>query len=85
MMRTLKNVKSVKDNPNGVLESNVDPNKDENIPQENTSEEIRSKHKSKGPKNHPISNFIGNMNECVVARRQSRLNEMDLACYTFQL
>ncbi|RVX10899.1 Retrovirus-related Pol polyprotein from transposon RE2 [Vitis vinifera] len=37
------------------------------------------------PKNHPISNAIGNVNEHVVTRRQSRLNEMGIVCYTSQL
>ena len=42
-------------------------------------------HRSRIPKNQPISNVIGNVNERVVTRRQSRLNEMGLVCYTFQL
>ncbi|KAL6333603.1 hypothetical protein AAG906_028788 [Vitis piasezkii] len=44
-----------------------------------------SKHRSRIPKNHPISNVVGNVNEHVVTRRQSRLNEMGLVCYTAQL
>ena len=71
-----------KDNPNDILEKDIDPNKDEIVPLDDTYEEMRSKHRSRVPKNHPISNIIGNINECVVTKRQSRLDEMSLVCYT---
>ena len=71
-----------KDNPNDILEKDIDPNKDEIVPLDDTYEEMRSKHRSRVPKNHPISNIIGNINERVVTKRQSRLDEMSLVCYT---
>ena len=74
-----------KDNPNDILERDMDPNKDDVVPLDDTFEEMRNKHRFRLPKNHPISNVIGNVNELVVTRRQSRLNEMDLICYTSQL
>ncbi|KAL6342170.1 hypothetical protein AAG906_004490 [Vitis piasezkii] len=55
------------------------------VPLDDTLEEIRKKHRSRLLKNHPISNVIGNVNECVVTRRQTRLSEMGLVCYTSQL
>ena len=58
---------------------------EEVVPLGNTPEEIINKHRSRVPKNHPISNVIGNVNEWVVTKRQSRLNEMGLVCYTSQL
>ena len=58
---------------------------DEVVPLGNTPEEIINKHRSRVPKNNPISNVIGNVNEWVVTKRQSRLNEMGLVCYTSQL
>ena len=76
LIKNPKNVESVKDNLNDILKSNVNPKKDENVSQEDTSEETRNKHKSKVPMNHLISNVISKMIECVVTRRQSRLNEM---------
>ena len=72
-----------KDNPNDILEKDIDPNKDEIVPLDDTYEEMRSKHRSRVPKNHPISNIIGNINERVVTKRQSRLDEMSLVCYTY--
>ena len=45
---------------------------------------MKNKHKSRVPKNHPISNII-NLDECVVTRRQLRLNETSIVCYTSQL
>ena len=57
---------TIEDNLNNMLESNVNPNKDETVPQEVNYEETRNKHKSRVPKNHPISNVIGNANERVV-------------------
>ena len=74
-----------KDNPNDIPKRDIDPNKDENVLLDVTSEEMRSKHRFRIPKNHPISNVIGNVNEHVVTRRQSRLNEMGIVCYTSQL
>ena len=74
-----------KDNPNDIPKRDIDPNKDENVPLDITYKETMSKHRSRIPKNHPISNVVGNVNEHVVTRRQSRLNEMGLVCYTAQL
>ena len=56
-------------NPNNIPQSEVDPNKDENISQEDNYEEMGNKHKSKVPKNYCISKVIGKVNERVVARR----------------
>ena len=39
------------------------------IPLYDTSEKIRNMHRSKLPKNHPIANVIGNVNERVVTMR----------------
>ena len=69
-------METIEDNPNNIPKNEIDPNKDENVSQEDTSEETRNKHKSKVPMNHLISNVISKMIECVVTRRQSRLNEM---------
>ncbi|KAL6339237.1 hypothetical protein AAG906_024388 [Vitis piasezkii] len=80
-----KDLEITKDNPNDILERDMDPNKDDIVPLDDTFEEMRNKHRFRLPKNHPISNVIGNVNELVVTRRQSRLNEMDLICYTSQL
>ena len=77
-----KDMEITKDNPNDILEKDIDPNKDEIVPLDDTYEEMRSKHRSRVPKNHPISNIIGNINERVVTKRQSRLDEMSLVCYT---
>ena len=75
----------MKDNLNDILERDINPNKDENVPLSDTFDETESKHRSKVLKNHPISNVIDNVNERVVTRIQSRLNEMDLVCYASQL
>ena len=80
-----KDLEITKENPNNIPERNINLNSDEFEPLDDTFEEIRSKHKSRIPKNHSISNVIGNVNEWVVTRRQSRLNEMSLICYTSQL
>ncbi|RVX21332.1 hypothetical protein CK203_002103 [Vitis vinifera] len=80
-----KDLEITKDNPNDILERDMDPNKDDIVPLDDTFEEMRKKHRFRLPKNHPISNVIGNVNELVVTRRQSRLNEMGLICYTSQL
>ena len=42
---------------------------DEVVPLGNTPEEIINKHRSRVPKNNPISNVIGNVNEWVVTKR----------------
>ncbi|RVW49111.1 hypothetical protein CK203_084454 [Vitis vinifera] len=65
----LKDLEITKDNPNDILERNIDPNNDEFVPLDETFEETRSKLRSKVPKNHPISNVIANVNERVVTRR----------------
>ena len=78
-------MKTIKDNPNDIPKKDINPNNDEVVPLGDTPKEIRDKHRSRIAKNHPISNDIGNMNELVVTRRQSRLNEMGLVCYTSQL
>ena len=75
-----ENMETIKKKPNNILESNVDPNEDENVPLEETSEETRNKYRFREPKNHPISNVIGNLNEHMVTRKQLRLNEMGLVC-----
>ena len=75
----------MKDNLNDILERDINPNKYENVPLNDTFDETGSKHRSKILKNHLISNVIDNVNEREVTRIQSRLNEMDLVCYTSQL
>ena len=78
-------METIGNNSNNIPKRDIDPNKDEIIPLDDTFEETRNKHRSRIPKNHLISKFIGNVNEQVVTRRQSRLNEICLVCYTFQL
>ena len=80
---TLKDVETIKENLNDIPKRDIDLNNDEFVPLDDTFEETRSKHRSRIPKNHPISNVIGNVNERVVTKRQSRLNEMGLVHYTF--
>ena len=80
-----KVLETTKDNPNDILKRDIDLNNDEVVPLDDTPKEIRDKHRSKIPKIYPISNVIGNVNEHVVTRRQSRLNEMGLVRYTSQL
>ena len=75
----------IKENLNDILERDTDPNTDEDVPLDDTLEKMRNKHRSRIPKNHQISNVIRNVNEQVVTRRQLRLNEMGLVCYTSQL
>ena len=53
-----------------------------NVPLDDIFEEMRNKHRSRVPKNHPISNVIGNINERVVTRRQWKLNGMGLVWHT---
>ncbi|KAJ9682774.1 hypothetical protein PVL29_018656 [Vitis rotundifolia] len=43
------------------------------------------KNKSRVPKNHPLSNVIGNYEDNLVTRRQSKLNEVSYVCYTSQI
>ena len=75
----------IKENLNDILERDIDPNMDEKVPLDDTLEKMRNKHRSRIPKNYQISNVIRNVNEQVVTRRQLRLNEMGLVCYTSQL
>ena len=37
------------------------------------------------PKNHPLINLIGNYEDNMVTRRQSKLNEISYVCYTSQI
>ena len=71
-----------KENSNNTLERDIDPNMDELVLLDDTPKEMKNKYRSRIPKNYLISNVIGNVNELVVARRQSRLNEMGFVCYT---
>ncbi|RVW69235.1 Retrovirus-related Pol polyprotein from transposon TNT 1-94 [Vitis vinifera] len=47
--------------------------------------EPSKKNKSRVPKNHPLSNVIGNYEDSMVIRRQSKLNEVSYVCYTSQI
>ena len=76
-----KDVETTIDNPNDIPKRDINPNMNDVVPLDDTSEETRNKHRSKVPNNHPISNVIGNVNERVFTRRQSRLDEMGLVCY----
>ena len=78
-------METTKDNPNDIPKRDIDPSIDEDVPLDDTPKKMRNKNRSRVPKNHLISNVIGNVNEQVVTRRQSRLNEMNLVFYTFQL
>ena len=66
----LKYLETIIETPNDILERDIDPKNDEIVPLDDTPEEIRDKYKSKKPKNYPISNFIGNVNEHVATRKQ---------------
>ena len=77
-----KDLETTNDNLNDIPERDINPNNDEVVPLDDTLEEIMDKHSSRMPNNNPISNVIGNVNEHVVTRRQSRLNKMGLVCYT---
>ena len=68
-----KDVEVTNDNPNNILERVINPNKDETVHLVDTYEEMRNKHRFITPKNHSISNVMGNVNEHVVRRRQSKL------------
>ena len=63
----------------------VNPNRDKKPFEVAKPSEVITRNKSIVPKNHLISNVIGNMNDFVVTRRQSRKNEMGFVCYTSQL
>ena len=71
-----------KENPNNTPEKDINPNMDEVVSLDDTHKETRNNYGPRIPKNHLISNVIGHVNELVVARWQSRLNEMGLVCYT---
>ena len=47
--------------------------------------EPSKKNKSRVPKNHPLSNVIGNYEDSMVTRRQSKLNKVSYVCYTSQI
>ena len=47
--------------------------------------EPSNKNKSRTPKNHPLSNVIGNYEDNMVTRRQSTLNEVSYVSYTSQV
>ena len=80
-----KDVETTKENPNDIPKRDIDPNIDEVVPPDDTIKEIKDKIKSRMPNNHLISNVMGNVNEKVVTRRQSRMNEMIFVCYASQL
>ena len=42
-----------------------------------------NRHKFIGPKNHPVLNIIGNMDDFMVTMRQSKQNEIGFFCYFF--
>ena len=64
-----KDLQTTKDNPTDIPKRDIDSNNDEVVPLDDTFEEIKDKHRSRIPKNHPISNFISNVNDYVVTRR----------------
>ena len=43
------------------------------------------KNKSRVPKNHPLTNVIGNYEDSMVTRRQVKLNEISYVCYISQI
>ncbi|KAJ9682438.1 hypothetical protein PVL29_018369 [Vitis rotundifolia] len=47
--------------------------------------EPSKKNKSRVPKNHPLSNVIGNYEDNILTRRQSKLNEISYVCYISQI
>ena len=47
--------------------------------------EPSKKNKSRVPKNHPLSNVIGNYEDSMVTRRHSKLNKVNYDCYTSQI
>ena len=74
-----------KENLNNTPKRDIDPNNDEPVPLDDIPEETRNKHRPRIPKNHLISNVIGNVNEQVVTKRQSRSNKMSPICHASQL
>ena len=72
-----------KENPIEINEDEIGPKSDDES--ENQIGETSRRNKSRIPKNHPISNVIGNIDESVLTRRQSRMNLIGLTCYTSQL
>ena len=50
-----KDLEITKENSNDIPKRNIDPDMDENVPLDDALEEIKNKHRSKIPKNHPIS------------------------------
>ena len=67
-----------------IPEKVVDPNRDEQLLDVARSSEVGNKNKSRVPKNH-LSNVIGNMDDSMAIRRQSRQNKTSFFCYTSQL
>lgn len=63
------------------LKKMVDPNKDEEELEIAKLSEVGNKHKSRIPKNHPILNVIGNIDDSMVIGRQSRQNEIRFVFY----
>ena len=47
--------------------------------------EPSKKNKSRVPKNHPLSNVIGDYEDSMLTRRQSKLNKISYVCYTSQI
>ena len=78
-------MKIIENNHNDIPERDVDPNIDKVVPLDDTLEEITDKHRPEYLRTTLVSNVIGNVDERVVTRRKSRLNEMGLVCYTSQL
>ena len=69
----LKDLETTKDNPNDIPKRDINLNMDKFVPLNNTPEEIGDNYKSRIPKNNPISNVIGDVNECVVITTQKVL------------
>ena len=67
------------------LKKDIGPNENNDPTQNEGSNENKKKQKSRVPKDHPISNVIGDIEKSVVTRRRSRLNEVSFTCYTSQL
>ncbi|KAL6348246.1 hypothetical protein AAG906_005538 [Vitis piasezkii] len=76
-------------------EDRIDVSKDIEVIEEKSENEKKKgdmgriepskKNKSRIPKNHPLSNVIGNYEDSMVTRRQSKLNEVSYVCYTSQI
>lgn len=80
-----KIIDNLEDNLESIPEKMINPNMDKKVFEIPRVGEVRNKPKSKIPKNQPISNVIGNTNDSMVTRRQSRLNGIGFVCYTSQL